>query len=546
LLSARNSRAGGWFGIAIAGLAILTSLRFLLTRVWGTIEFGEIWIEEVLIYLTMRLDTFSELMIFIIGIVALSASLASHYRNGGREIPVILLAAGAASGGVLADDLASLYVFSALLSIIVCLSLAQLGQGRVAVQMFATIEGTAALFLAAGVLVAATTSSIQTDIYRQSTGLNSLSGQDWIFLPLLGGVLARCGLFPFYSWLTRASGKLSPANAAWILVLPIVLGLSTLCRHWVWIYRLDPPLMLDVLAIVSAITVVGASYAALHTNTTKQMAVWLSISLAGYVPLSLAVFYEVSINAAVGSLVVFGLIAPLLHLMAGRLSDLRRQDTPQDPISIWLALFPLAVTTAFPVTIIFTSRFLLAQALVDRPVASGSLLVSFIAGSAFTTLAAMSVIERLRRTGLVSADIQWDTQKLLSGPYTAAMLAPISVIILIGILPSFVLDLVSDAATRVLVDTASFYIPSLRGTFLAVLMVFIGPVLGFWLYDLNQDSPNWRWKVLGVQQLEGRNEEAWWKVLRRLDPYAVARLSILGVSRIAALVVDGVSAILCR
>jgi formate hydrogenlyase subunit 3/multisubunit Na+/H+ antiporter MnhD subunit len=546
LLQRRYPREASWAGAAVAGIAIVLGLRFLfLEEAVGRIELGEIWIQEIIINLSLRLDSLAEALIVVVAVISLSALLASIARKEYQTTPLILLAAGATSAGILAGDLATLYISSLLLSIVVSFAIAWRGMGRIAVQAFATAEVAASGFLAACIFVAALTGSMQINTIRNSAALSSLVGEDWIFLPLIAGVLLRCGVAPFHTWITGASEKLSPSNAAWVLVLPPVLGLYTLCRNWTWIFRLDPGLMLDILGLVGAVTVVVASYASLHAGTVKQVAAWTSVSLIGYVPLSLALFYDISILAAVAFLVSFSLLSPLLYLMAGRLADFSRQERPQEQVSIWLALFPMAAVIGLPVAFVFEARYLLAQALMDRPFSQAIPFVAFVAASAFSTLAMMGLIARLRRVS-ASGLFVLDSQKALSDPYNAAIAAPAVLLLAMGALPSIASDLLGGISGVASNPLAGFYITSPAGVARSAILVFAGPALGLWLYDLNQDSPSWRWKVLGVQQLEGRAEEPWWTTLRQLDLYYGLRNSLFAIARGVATVVDAVSSVLCR
>ncbi len=133
-------------------------------------------------------------------------------------------------------------------------------------------------------------------------------------LLLLGGVIGKSAQFPLHTWLPDAMAGPTPVSALIHAATMVAAGIYVLARLWpLYVTAEDTR---AVLAVLAAITMLGAALAALAQDDIKRVLAYSTISQLAYMSGGLAVGGR---DAAVFHLISHGAFKALLFLAAGAL-----------------------------------------------------------------------------------------------------------------------------------------------------------------------------------------------------------------------------------
>ena len=131
-------------------------------------------------------------------------------------------------------------------------------------------------------------------------------------LLLLGGVIGKSAQFPLHTWLPDAMAGPSPVSALIHAATMVAAGIYVVAR--LWPLYLAAPDTRAVLAVLAAITMLGAALAALAQDDIKRVLAYSTVSQLAYMAGGLAVGGR---DAAVFHLLSHGAFKALLFLCAG-------------------------------------------------------------------------------------------------------------------------------------------------------------------------------------------------------------------------------------
>ncbi len=278
------------------------------------------------------------------------------------------------------------------------------------------------------------------------------------FIALFLGFAVKVPVVPFHTWLPDAHVQ-APAPVS-VLLAGVLLKMGTyaLLR---FNFTMLPEQAVDFAPVIAAVAVISVIYGAmlaLAQHDLKRIVAYSSVSSMGYVILGLMALTVYGVGGATFQMVSHGLISGLLFLVVGVIYHHTHTREVAD-ISGLAAKMPLTVTA-------FVAG---AFAYLGLPLMSGFAAEFFIFLGAFesTHLPAAQLVTAAAMFGIVivAGYLLWAMQRTLFGPYdlttgedasVAAVhdLAPMAIliglIILLGVAPDLVFDMVKDATTPII------------------------------------------------------------------------------------------------
>jgi NADH-quinone oxidoreductase subunit L len=213
----------------------------------------------------------------------------------------------------------------------------------------------------------------------------------WAALLLLGGAVGKSAQLPLQTWLPDAMAGPSPVSALIHAATMVTAGVYLIARTH-GIFTLAPDVQMLV-AVIGAVTLLGAASSALVQWDIKRVLAWSTISQIGYMFLALGVG---AWSAAIFHFVTHAFFKALLFLGAGvvitaladehdlhRMGGLRREL----PVTFWTFLAGAASLSALPfVTAGFYSKDLILREAWASPLGDPWLWTAGLAGAFLTGL----------------------------------------------------------------------------------------------------------------------------------------------------------------
>jgi len=170
-------------------------------------------------------------------------------------------------------------------------------------------------------------------------------------LLLLGGVIGKSAQFPLHTWLPDAMAGPTPISALIHAATMVAAGVYAVAR--LWPLYLESPDTRAVLAVVAAITMLGAALAAFAQDDIKRVLAYSTVSQLAYMAAGLAVGGR---DAGIFHLLTHGAYKALLFLGAGavihaigtnymsEMGGLRKTM----PVTFWTTTIGLAALAGVP------------------------------------------------------------------------------------------------------------------------------------------------------------------------------------------------------
>nr|WP_102959225.1 putative monovalent cation/H+ antiporter subunit A [Mangrovicella endophytica] len=400
--------------IAAAGLALFPAAAFaillsaLAPVAGGTaILAGFNWIPELGIHFSVRLDGLSlvfALLITGIGtlIVLYAGAYLGQHRDRGRFFAFILLFMGAMLGLVLADDLATLFVFWEMTSVTSFLLIGfdheREAARRAAIQALA-ITGGGGLALLAGFLTIREVAGLgsMTQILASGEALRMTAAYPAILILVLCGAFTKSAQMPFHVWLPNAMEAPTPVSA--------YLHSATMVKAGVYLLlRLNPALggtalWETILPAFGSVTLVGGALLALRASDLKMVLAYTTVASLGLLVMLIGAGSQEAVAAAVLYLIAHSLFKGGLFMVAGSIDhgagtrDIERLGGLRAAMPLTFAAALLCALSMGGVTPLvgFLAKETIYHALVEGDAASALLLIAAVAGNALMFAAAFLV-----------------------------------------------------------------------------------------------------------------------------------------------------------
>lgn len=209
-------------------------------------------------------------------------------------------------------------------------------------------------------------------------------------LLLVGGAVGKSAQLPLQTWLPDAMAGPTPVSALIHAATMVTAGVYLIARNHE-LFLLAPAALLTV-AVIGAVTLLMAAFAAMTQTDIKRILAYSTISQIGYMFLALGVG---AWSAAIFHLMTHAFFKALLFLGAGaviyslhhehnifRMGGLRRKL----PVAFWSFMIGSAALAALPLTSGFYSKDLILLATYDQSPFGGWLLAAGMLGALLTAI----------------------------------------------------------------------------------------------------------------------------------------------------------------
>jgi NADH-quinone oxidoreductase subunit M len=281
------------------------------------------------------------------------------------------------------------------------------------------------------------------------------------FLAFFLAFAIKVPMFPFHTWLPDAHVEAPTAGSVILAAIMLKLGAYGFIRFALPLFPGAAHTFAGVIIVLSLIAIIYGAIVALVQPDLKKLVAYSSVSHMGFVTLGIFVFNEQGMQGAILQMVNHGLITGALFLLVGVIYE-RTHDrtiakmggisTPMPAYAVAFGFFAFA-SAGLPGLSGFVGEFL-------------SLVGAFLFSPWVAAVATFCMI-------LAAAYLLWMYQRLFFGelsdflkglghhlsdltPIEVLTLAPLAaLVVLFGVMPGLVLDLIAGSVANVLGDVAS-------------------------------------------------------------------------------------------
>jgi NADH-quinone oxidoreductase subunit M len=284
--------------------------------------------------------------------------------------------------------------------------------------------------------------------------------QLFAFLAFFLAFAIKVPMFPFHTWLPDAHVQAPTAGSVILAAIMLKLGAYGLIRFAVPLFPAAAHTFGPAIIVLSLIAIIYGAVVALVQPDLKKLVAYSSVSHMGFVTLGIFVFNQQGMDGAILQMVNHGLITGALFLLVGVIYE-RTHDRTIAKMGGAAAAMPIwAVTMGF---FVFAS--------VGLPGLSGFVGEFLVLVGAFEYAPAVAAVATFCMI-LAAGYLLWMFQRIVFGeiseffkslghhltdmtPAEVLTVAPLAALIVVfGLFPGLVLDLVHGSVTAVLADAA--------------------------------------------------------------------------------------------
>jgi formate hydrogenlyase subunit 3/multisubunit Na+/H+ antiporter MnhD subunit len=446
-----------------------------------------------------KVDMLSSFVLLWVGIFGLLMMVYSVWFMKGRShlkqyYAYSLMALGAASGVVLANDMILLLALWAFLGLMLHLLIHVAGPAASdAVKKTTVIVGgsDALLALAVAILWLATDStSLSQDPIPTVTGLSCLT-----FILFACAAFAKAGAMPFHGWIpdAAAAGPV-PAVAFLPASLDKLLGIYLLARVSLYVFNLTPAMAL-ILMIVGAFTLIAGVLMALVQHDMKRLLGYHAVSQVGYMVMGIGTLNPVGVAGGLFHMLNNAIYKGGLFLTAGAVEK-REGTTDLDklgglarymPITFASCLLASLAISGVPPFNGFVSKWMVYQGIIESGKHGGHLWVVWLVAAMFgSALTLASFVKVLHSVFLGAREKKGQGPKEVPAGMWLPMLGLAVLSLVFGIfafalpLKSFILPALNAIPSLRTPSTAAW--PGWWSPGLATVLLLVGLVIGYLIY----------------------------------------------------------------
>lgn len=359
------------------------------------------WVETKLFGLGLfKLDMLSSFILLWVGIFGFLMMLYSVWFMKGKShlreyYGYSLLALGAASGIVLANDMILLLAMWGFLGLMLHMLIEVAGPSASgAVKKTAVIVGASDGLLALGVAILwlmTDSTSLSQEPIPTITALSCLT-----FILFACAALAKAGAMPFHGWIPDAAAA-GPTSAVAFLPASLdkLLGIYLLARVSLHVFNLTPAMAL-ILMIVGAFTLIGGVLMALVQHDMKRLLGYHAVSQVGYMVMGIGTMNPIGIAGGLFHMLNNAIYKGGLFLASGSV-ELREGTTDLDKLGGLARYMPVTFASCVLASLAisgvppfngFVSKWMVYQGIIESGKHGGHLwviwLVAAMFGSALT------------------------------------------------------------------------------------------------------------------------------------------------------------------
>lgn len=190
------------------------------------------------------------------------------------------------------------------------------------------------------------------------------------------GLFVKSALFPFHSWLPKASSSATSASSAILSGLITKGYIILLIKMYYRVYGIDTIKSLGItalLVIFGIIAMIGGSLSAIRQTDIKKMIACSSVSQIGYIYVGIGLATPLGLLAAVYHIIVHALTKADMFIIAGNIvsrsstRDLRALNDvgPRMPVTMGMFIVCALSMVGIPLLMGFNSKWNFAAASID-------------------------------------------------------------------------------------------------------------------------------------------------------------------------------------
>jgi len=286
---------------------------------------------------------------------------------------------------------------------------------------------------------------------------NSILTSPIVFLMLIIGFGCHSALWPFHTWAPDGHGSAPTAGSIIFAGVLMKIGLIGFIKI---IIPLMPQMVIEyrnLIIILASINVLYGALTAMRQDDLKYMAAYASLSHIGYIFIALMTSNSTGINGGLIQIVSHGLIICLLFFCVGSIHKLKGTRSIKElssmldnsPILSYFFIFTAFASIGFPLTSGFIAEFLIINGIHEFSYDSAYrvlLLFVPIIGIFFTTIYMFRAVKnccfRYNENGKSIIDF--------SRHEIVICLILVTVILIIGVFPTLIQDLLGNSYERLL------------------------------------------------------------------------------------------------
>jgi NADH-quinone oxidoreductase subunit M len=297
-----------------------------------------------------------------------------------------------------------------------------------------------------------------TFLFTQLSHLSlSPTVQKWLFLGFFIAFAIKAPLWPFHTWLPDAATAAQPGAAVLLVGVLDKVGTFGMLRYCLDLFPAGAHFFTPLVIVLSVIGVLYGAVVAIGQRDIKRLIAYTSVSHMGLITLGIFVMTSQGQTGATLYMVNHGFATGALFIIAGFMVSRRRSQLISDyggvqkvaPLLAGTFLVAGLASLALPGLSTFVSEFLVLVGTFTRYEAAAILATLGI------ILAAIYILWMYQRTmtGPVRAEVA--TMPDLKGRELWAVAPLIALIIVLGIYPKPIIEIINPAVTKTLVQAHS-------------------------------------------------------------------------------------------
>ncbi len=297
-----------------------------------------------------------------------------------------------------------------------------------------------------------------TFLFTQLSHLSlSPTVQKWLFLGFFIAFAIKAPLWPFHTWLPDAATAAQPGAAVLLVGVLDKVGTFGMLRYCLDLFPSGAHYFTPLIIVLSVIGVLYGAVVAIGQRDIKRLIAYTSVSHMGLITLGIFVMTSQGQTGATLYMVNHGFATGALFIIAGFMVSRRRSQLISDyggvqtvaPVLAGTFLIAGLAALALPGLSTFVSEFLVLVGTFTRYEAAA------ILATAGIILAAIYILWMYQRTMTGPVREEVASMPDLKGRELWAVAPLIALIIVLGVYPKPVIDIINPAVTKTLVEAHS-------------------------------------------------------------------------------------------
>lgn len=453
----------GWAILSSAVTLVVVAIGLATFMKSGPLQFSAEWLPALGSRFSLKADGVSQVLCLLTAIafpVIFIATSKNYYKNPGSFYALMLLSQAGLMGVFLASD-ALLFYFFWELALIPVYFLCSIwgGERRVPVTFkFFIYTFVGSLLMLVGLIYLYLQTPNNSFALEAFYNLKLTSDQQQtVFWLLFLAFAIKMPIFPFHTWQPDTYEQ-SPTAVTMVLSgIMVKMGLFGLIR-WVipvvpmasWIYG-------DRVSIFAIIGIVYASLIAIRQNDLKRFVAYSSIAHMGLMCLALFATNTSSMQGVIIQMFNHGIniiglwiVVDLIEhkYLTRKMSELGGLAKKSPTLAILLVVVALA-NVALPLTNAFVGEFMMFNGIFSSKATQFGLVFTIAAGVSII-LSAWYTLNMIQRVFYGSSNTLTVTKTDIGTGAKLALVVLVGIILVIGVYPSFILDISKGASEFVL------------------------------------------------------------------------------------------------